>query len=154
VYQQTPAPLGGGLVKAEWFKHCRANERPESFERIVQSWDTANKATELSDFSVCTTWGIRGKDLFLLNLLRKGLEYPALKRAVREQHSLFNANVASPARPGPTARPSKLARAGRRSSSSGVVHGAGHPWSAAAPPARTPIGKGPTPCRRCPAGRR
>jgi hypothetical protein len=32
------------------------NERPETFERIVQSWDTANKATGLRDFSVCTTW--------------------------------------------------------------------------------------------------
>src|SRR6202049_2546892 len=92
-YQQTPAPLGGGMVKAEWFKRYAANRLPESFERVVQSWDTANKATELSDFSVCTTWGIRGKDLFLLDLLRKRLEYPALKRAVREQHSLFNANV-------------------------------------------------------------
>ena len=92
-YQQTPAPLGGGMVKAEWFKRYAANQLPESFERIVQSWDTANKATELSDFSVCTTWGIRGKDLFLLNLLRKKLEYPGLKRAVREQHSLFDANV-------------------------------------------------------------
>jgi phage terminase large subunit-like protein len=92
-YQQSPAPLGGGMVKAEWFKRYRPNERPESFERIVQSWDTANKATELSDFSVCTSWGIKGKDLYLLNVLRKRLEYPALKRAVREQQSLFNANV-------------------------------------------------------------
>jgi len=92
-YRQTPAPLGGGLVKVEWFKRYGKDERPESFDRIVQSWDTANKATELSDFSVCTTWGIRGKDLFLLDLLRKRLEYPALKRAVREQHSLFTANV-------------------------------------------------------------
>ena len=65
-YQQSPAPLGGGLVKAEWFKRYRENERPERFDRIVQSWDTANKATELSDFSVCTTWGVKGKDLYLL----------------------------------------------------------------------------------------
>jgi predicted phage terminase large subunit-like protein len=57
----------------------------------VQSWDTANKATELSDFSVCTTWGVRGKNLYLLGLLRQRLEYPALKRAVREQQNLFNA---------------------------------------------------------------
>jgi hypothetical protein len=82
-YQQSPAPLGGGLVKTEWFKHYAEKERPESFERIVQSWDTANKATELSDFSVCTTWGVRGKKLYLLGLLRQRLEYPALKRAVR-----------------------------------------------------------------------
>jgi len=91
-YQQSPAPLGGGLVKAEWFKRYREGERPERFDRIVQSWDTANKATELSDFSVCTTWGVTGKDLFLLGLFRRRLEYPALKRAVREQHGLFHAN--------------------------------------------------------------
>jgi predicted phage terminase large subunit-like protein len=92
-YQQSPAPLGGGLVKAECFKHYAEKDRPESFDRVVQSWDTANKATELSDFSVCTTWGIKGKNLYLLNVVRKRLEYPALKRAVREQQSLFQANV-------------------------------------------------------------
>jgi phage terminase large subunit-like protein len=41
----------------------------------VQSWGTANKATELSDFSVCTTWGIKGKNLYLLGVLRHRLEY-------------------------------------------------------------------------------
>jgi hypothetical protein len=43
---------------------------PDSIERIVPSWDTANKATELSDFSVCATWGVRGKDLFVLGVFR------------------------------------------------------------------------------------
>src|SRR6266850_2815315 len=84
-------PWGGGLVKETWFKRYGEHERPERFEHIVQSWDTANKATELSDFSVCTTWGIRGKNLYLLGLLRQRLEYPALKRAVREQQNLFDA---------------------------------------------------------------
>jgi predicted phage terminase large subunit-like protein len=92
-YQQSPAPLGGGLVKVEWFKRYREDERPERFDNIVQSWDTANKATELSDFSVCTTWGIKGKNLFLLGVFRRRLEYPALKRAVREQQNLFEANA-------------------------------------------------------------
>ena len=82
-YLQSRAPLGGGMVKAEWFKRYGENERPERFDRIVQSWDTANKATELSDFSVCTPWGVSGKHLFLLGVFRR-LEYPALKRAVRE----------------------------------------------------------------------
>ena len=90
-YQQSPAPLGGGLVKEAWFKRYGEHERPERFEHIVQSWDTANKATELSDFSVCTTWGVRGKNLYLLGLLRQRLEYPALKRVVREQQSLYRA---------------------------------------------------------------
>ena len=82
-------PGQGGLVQA---LSPRTNV-PERFDRIVQSWDTANKATELSDFSVCTTWGVKGKNLFLLDVFRRRLEYPALKRAVREQQSLFGANV-------------------------------------------------------------
>jgi hypothetical protein len=60
-YQQASSPLGGGLVKAAWFRHYAPAELPQSFDRLVQSWDTANKATELSDFSVCTSRGIRGK---------------------------------------------------------------------------------------------
>ena len=92
-YQQAPAPLGGGLVKEEWFKRYGPSELPEPFDRVVQSWDTANKATELSDYSVCTTWGVKGKHLFLISVFRRRLEYPALKRAVREQHSLFGASV-------------------------------------------------------------
>jgi hypothetical protein len=66
-----PAPQGGGMVKAAWFSNYAPNERPDKFDRIVQSWDTANKASELSDFSVCTTWGIKEKDLYLLHVLRK-----------------------------------------------------------------------------------
>src|ERR1700751_5196550 len=92
-YQQAPSPQGGGMVKVAWFKSYAPNERPDKFDRIVQSWDTANKASELSDFSVCTTWGIKGKDLYLLHVLRRRLEYPALKRAVRDRQSLFNATV-------------------------------------------------------------
>ena len=76
-YQQSSAPLGGGLVKGEWFK---------------QSWDTANKATELSRL-LCLhhtmrskragrsfsrlPWGVKGKDLYLLAVFRRHLEYPA-----------------------------------------------------------------------------
>jgi predicted phage terminase large subunit-like protein len=41
---------------------------------------------------VCTTWGVKGKNIFLIGLFRQRLDYPALKRAVREQQSLFNAN--------------------------------------------------------------
>ncbi len=81
-YQQAPAPLGGGMVKPAWFRRYLPDELPAAFERVVQSWDTANKASELSDFSVCTSWGIKGKNLYLLDVLRRRMEYPELKRAV------------------------------------------------------------------------
>src|SRR6266568_3966586 len=92
-YQQMPAPLGGGMVKAAWFRHYLPDELPQSFERVVQSWDTANKATELSDFSVCTSWGVQGKNLYLIDVLRRRMEYPELKRAVREQYERFDSAI-------------------------------------------------------------
>jgi predicted phage terminase large subunit-like protein len=92
-YQQTPAPAGGGLVREAWFKYYSPNERPESFDQIIQSWDTANSPSELADYSVCTTWGLKGPNLYLINVLRRKLPYPDLKRAVREQNDLFNPAV-------------------------------------------------------------
>jgi predicted phage terminase large subunit-like protein len=92
-YQQAPAPLGGGLVKPHWFKRYRPDELPERFERVVQSWDTANKASELSDFSVCTSWGILGRDAYLLDVLRRRVEYPALKRAVVAEYARLKPDV-------------------------------------------------------------
>jgi predicted phage terminase large subunit-like protein len=89
-YLQSPAPLGGGMVKAEWFKTYTTADVPKKFELILQSWDTANKPTELSDFSVCTTWGVKEKHLYLLHVIRKRFGYPELKRAVREQAELFD----------------------------------------------------------------
>jgi predicted phage terminase large subunit-like protein len=89
-YQQAPAPLGGGLVKAEWFKTYTANDLPAKFEMIFQSWDTANKPTELSDYSVASTWGVKTKHLYLLHVYRKRVGYPELKRAVRDQAEAFS----------------------------------------------------------------
>jgi predicted phage terminase large subunit-like protein len=84
-YQQAPAPLGGGMVKAGWFKTYQKGDLPAKFETVIQSWDTANKPTELSDYSVCTTWGVKDKNIYLLHVFRRRLDYPNLKRAVEEQ---------------------------------------------------------------------
>jgi predicted phage terminase large subunit-like protein len=92
-YQQAPIPLGGGLVKKEWLRTYGPGELPEPFELILQSWDSANKLTELSDFSVCTTWGVKGSYIYLLDVLRGRMAYPELKRAVRAQAEAHKATV-------------------------------------------------------------
>nr|MDQ2736385.1 phage terminase large subunit [Pseudomonadota bacterium] len=92
-YQQTPAPREGGMIKRVWFKRYTKADLPERFEMVLQSWDTANKPSELSDYSVCTTWGLAGGRIYLLDVLRKKLDYPGLKRAVREQAELYRPDV-------------------------------------------------------------
>ncbi len=89
-YQQEPAPLGGGMIKAEWFRSYKLGEQPACFDCIVQSWDTANKSTELNDYSVCTTWGQKNRKIHLLDVLRRRMDYPDLKRAVRQHAELFH----------------------------------------------------------------
>ena len=91
-YQQRPAPVGGGMIKAAWFPRYPTGNQPP-FERVVQSWDTANTPGELSDYSVCTTWGIFEKRYYLINVFRKKLAYPDLKRAVHEQNNLHRPAV-------------------------------------------------------------
>ncbi len=60
-FQQDPQPHSGLIVQRRWLKFFPERDKPHRFDRIIQSWDTANKITELSDFSVCTTWGAKGK---------------------------------------------------------------------------------------------
>jgi predicted phage terminase large subunit-like protein len=91
-YLQMPAPPGGSIVKPEWFQRYDV-ANPPPFDRVVQSWDTASRASEISDFSACTTWGVRGKQFFLLHVLRKRLEYPDLKRAIISQAAAYDAST-------------------------------------------------------------
>jgi len=92
-FQQAPTPPGGVLIKPEWFLRYDDGQLPSPFELILQSWDTANKATELSDYSVCTTWGVANKHYYLLGVLRKRMDYPELKRSVHELARLHTPNV-------------------------------------------------------------
>ena len=92
-YQQNPQPPSGIIVKREWLKFYGPNDKPEQFDQIVQSWDTANKDSELANFSVCTTWGLKDQHLFLLDVFRRKLVFPDLKRAVRVLAALHQPNV-------------------------------------------------------------
>src|SRR5262249_21238862 len=91
-YQQNPVPPDGNRLRWEWFGTY--DERPPRpfFQMVVQSWDTAVTAEPKSDFSVCTTWGLREGKWYLLDVYRARLEYPALKRKVVELRDRWQAD--------------------------------------------------------------
>ena len=91
-YMQRPTPAGGGTVQTAWFKRYEPADLPATFERVIQSWDTANKTAEWNDYSVCTTWGVNDRQVYLLDVLRKKLQFPDLRRAVVQQMVLHGAN--------------------------------------------------------------
>jgi predicted phage terminase large subunit-like protein len=83
-YQQSPMSREGGLIKREWLQYYEPEQFSGRFTYVLQSWDTANKAEEMSDYSVCTTWGLAKHRFYLLDVYRERLTYPQLKRAVGE----------------------------------------------------------------------
>lgn len=80
-YQQCPVPADGEVVRWSWFQ--RFAERPSLAQMTIhQSWDTASKADEHHDYSVCTTWGAIGDSLYLLDVDRDRRDFSALKRRI------------------------------------------------------------------------
>ena len=93
-YQQNPLPEGGNLVKWDWFRFYDQVPRARTErDMIVQSWDTAMKAHDGTDWSVCTTWAIIGADCYLLDVYRARLDFPALLTKVVDLKRQFNART-------------------------------------------------------------
>ena len=85
-YQQNPTPVGGAMVKTEWLKYYDPEGPLPRFMYKLQSWDTANKSGDLNDYSVCTTWGCADRNrYYLLDVVRRRMNYPDLKRMVVAQ---------------------------------------------------------------------
>ncbi len=61
--------------------------------RVIQSWDTASKAEEINDYSVCTTWQETGNSYYLIDVVRERLEYPELRRRVVREAEKHDAQV-------------------------------------------------------------
>jgi predicted phage terminase large subunit-like protein len=88
-YQQSPASREGGVIKREWIRYYETVQRRD-MEYVLQSWDTAYKGGEFNDYSVCTTWGTFDGNFYLLDVFRKRLNFPELKRAILDLFKKYN----------------------------------------------------------------
>jgi len=80
-YQQSPVPAGGFIIHPEWFGTYHGKPRASAYEAILQSWDTAHLPGDSNDYSVCTTWGLSGNYIDLLDVYRSRVVYPDLLEA-------------------------------------------------------------------------
>jgi predicted phage terminase large subunit-like protein len=85
-YMQDPAPADGNIFKMAWWQYYNSNI-PQEYDNIYISVDCASKDLTNSDYSVFTIWGIKGLHYYLIDLFRKKLNYPDLKKM---SHSLGN----------------------------------------------------------------
>jgi predicted phage terminase large subunit-like protein len=105
-YQQRPSPADGGLFKRFWWRYWKpahqvlppiqakapngemvsidAVEIPAHFETEIQSWDMAFKGGPTNDYVVGQVWGAIKADRFLLDQVRKRMDMPSTKEALRD----------------------------------------------------------------------
>lgn len=88
---QRPMPPGGALFKLKHFQ--RYEQLPLAFELIAQSWDPAVVDTETAAFTVCTTWGIVGRKLYLIDVFRKRLDFYQIEPAIISMREKYNAGA-------------------------------------------------------------
>jgi len=77
LFQLSPEIDGGNIFKRDWWK--RYAELPTEFDFTLQAIDSAWETKKENDFSVCTTWGVKGADIYLIDMWRDKVEYPDLK---------------------------------------------------------------------------
>ncbi len=71
--QQSPSPVGGGLIKKEWIRFYE--ERPKYFDKTIVVADLAFKDTAKSDFVSYQCWGKLGIYYYLIDLVRGRWNY-------------------------------------------------------------------------------
>lgn len=82
-YLQAPLPETGNLLKRSWLQNSEMTPIKQPGDQVVQSWDTAMKATDTSDYSVCLTFLVRNKNqYYLTDVYRDRPEFPELTRLV------------------------------------------------------------------------
>ena len=89
-YQQNPMPADGNAIRREWLRYY---ETVPALDLAMVSWDTASTLHADGDWSVGTVWGLKCRDVYLLNVVRGRLEMPDLHRQITATHQRYSAQA-------------------------------------------------------------
>jgi predicted phage terminase large subunit-like protein len=83
LYQQSPVPPGGTIIKRKWLKTYDELSWRDG-DRIVMSWDIALSEMESGDYAACVVLLIREEVFFVLEVVRGRFPFETLKGKVME----------------------------------------------------------------------
>lgn len=89
-YQQDPVPPDGNAIRREWLRYYDTAPR---LDLVMVSWDTASTLGEASDYSVGTVWGLKGSEIYLLDVIRGRFEVPQLRRQIEATTQRYAAHA-------------------------------------------------------------
>lgn len=73
-----------GIIRKEWLPTFDYDFRSKPVRKIIQAWDTAFKAKEENDYSVCQTWALMEDEILLIHQWAGKVEFPELKIKFKE----------------------------------------------------------------------
>ena len=79
-FQQNPMPEHGNLIRVEWLARYAPSELPARFEKLVMALDCASKTGVANDFSAVAVVGATRDAYYLVDVVRRKVEYPELVR--------------------------------------------------------------------------
>jgi predicted phage terminase large subunit-like protein len=82
LYQGQPAAAEGAIFKRDWWRFWTEATLPARFEQTVLSIDSAYKTGRENDYSVGLILAVGTNGFYVLDVSRKRLEFPALKREI------------------------------------------------------------------------
>lgn len=100
-YQQSPSPIGGGIVKRNWFRFYRLGWCPDpgkikpvlpnesEANEDVQSWDMAFKSHSDSSYVAGQRWRRKSANKYLLAEIHDHLDFPATCKAMQDWNKDF-----------------------------------------------------------------
>lgn len=82
-YQQSPAPIGGGMIKTSWWKFFDYHTLDLShMDQWIQSWDMSFKSTKMGSYVCGQVWARKGSNCYLLDQVRIRVDFPDAVKAV------------------------------------------------------------------------
>lgn len=80
---QSPKPLEGGIITLSDFGRYKVPPARETIRKLSLSFDTAYKPEQLNDPTACGVWAETSRGVFLLEVIKKKMAYPELKRKAK-----------------------------------------------------------------------
>ena len=81
LYMGRPTSAEGNIFKREWWKYY--NKLPENIQLVGISVDATFKDSDTSDFVAIEVWGKLNGDYYLIDLIKRRMDFPETLKAIR-----------------------------------------------------------------------
>lgn len=93
LYQGKPVAMEGNLLKREWWKFYDGNYKDLQLPYVIISVDAAFKDGDDNDFVAIQVWGKRDKNYYLLDAIKKHLNFVDTLAAIRNFKSQYEETI-------------------------------------------------------------